>query len=180
MRVARHNSMTILTCGRRMDRSYYRAGSLLCSLVTAMALAVASPAWAAGPFASFDGVWRGSGTVTLPEGQTEKLTCKAYYNAKDAGAGLSIALTCASASYKIELRATLVSAGSEVTGSWEERAFNSEGDITGTVSDAAMDLKVSGTLQANMKVKLESGSQSVAIATDGTGFKSVALELARN
>ncbi len=172
--------MTIPMCGRRMDRSDHVARSLLCSILYAMALALASPAWAAGPFASFDGVWRGSGTVTLPEGQTEELTCKAYYNAKDAGAGLSIALTCASPSNKIELRAALVAAGSKVTGTWEERAFNSEGSVTGTVGDQAMDLSVSGTLQANMKIKLGGASQSVAISTDGKGFKSVALKLGRN
>ena len=172
--------MTIPMCGRWMERKATKLRNLLGALVGAFTFVFAIPASAAGPFASFDGAWRGSGSVTLSEGKKEKLTCKAYYNPKNAGSGLSIALTCASASSKIELRAALVASGSKVSGTWEERAYNSEGQVAGTVNGQSINLSVSVTLQASMKIKLGDSSQSVAIRTDGTGFKSVALTLARN
>jgi hypothetical protein len=144
-----------------------------------LALLVAAPA-AAGPYASLDGAWRGTGSVTLAGGQSEKLTCKAYYRAKDEGETLGIALQCASPSNKIDLRANLVFNGDAVTGTWEERAFNSSGAITGTSTPGQIDLSISGTLQAKMSIAITPAAQSVSISTDGTGFQSVDLQLARN
>jgi hypothetical protein len=149
------------------------------ALLLAFGAALASPVYAAGPFATLDGAWRGGGSVTLLGGQTERLACKAYYNTKDGGAGLGLAISCASPSNKFELWANLKSNGSNVTGSWEERAFNSTGDVTGKASDSAINLSISGTLQATMSIRFASGSQSVSISTDGTGFKSVNLTLSR-
>jgi hypothetical protein len=140
----------------------------------------ASSASAQGTFASFNGTWRGSGNVTLSGGQKEKLTCKAYYNPKDGGAALGIALTCSSQANKIELRANLNSSGNKVSGSWEERAFNSSGSITGSASGNKMNLSISGTLKGTMSISSGGSSQSVNIRTDGTGFKSVSLTLSRS
>lgn len=115
----------------------------------------------------------------MPGGQTEQLTCKAYYNAKNGGADLGIALSCASPSNKIDLRANLAHNGSGVRGSWEERAFNSSGEISGTATAEDIDLAISGTLEAKMKISIGEGAQSVSISTDGTGFQSVKLRLSR-
>lgn len=145
----------------------------------ALAFAAATPAMAEGAFASFGGNWRGSGNITLSGGQKEKLTCKAYYNPKSGGAELGIALTCSSQSNKIELRANLNSSGDKVTGSWEERAFNSSGNITGRANGNKMNLSISGTLTGTMSISTGGGSQSVNINTDGTGFKSVSLTLSK-
>lgn len=132
-----------------------------------------------GAFSGFNGTWRGSGNITLSGGQQEKLTCKAYYNPKNAGAELGLALTCSSQANKIELRATLNSSGSTVSGSWEERAFNSSGSITGKASGNKMNLSISGTLKGTMSISTGGSSQSVSIHTDGTGFKSVSLTLSK-
>lgn len=140
----------------------------------------AAPAAAGTPFPSMQGAWKGVGSVSMPSGQTEKLTCKAYYTTKGEGAVLGLALQCASASNKIDLRADLTYSGGKVSGKWEERAFNSSGDITGKATDSSVSLVISGTLQAQMSISMNSGSQSVSISTDGTGFKSVDLQLARN
>lgn len=139
----------------------------------------ASPAMAEGAFAEFNGAWRGAGNITLSGGQKEKLTCKAYYNPKNGGAELGIALTCSSQASKIELRANLNSSGDKVTGSWEERAFNSSGSVAGKASGSKINLSISGTLTGTMSISSGGSSQSVNIRTDGTGFKSVTLTLSK-
>jgi hypothetical protein len=107
------------------------------------------------------------------------LSCKAYFTTKDAGAGLGIALTCASASNKIDLRAQLMQAGEAIQGTWEERAFNSTGSVSGTFADDRIEMAIDGTIKATMSITLEGKSQLISIATEGQGFRSVDLELVR-
>lgn len=140
----------------------------------------ATSASAQGAFASFNGSWRGSGNITLAGGQKERLTCKAYYNPKNGGAELGLALTCSSQANKIELRANLNSSGNNVSGSWEERAFNSSGSISGKASGDQINLSISGTLKATMSISTGGSKQSVNIRTDGTGFKAVSLTLSKS
>lgn len=141
--------------------------------------ALSLPAMADGAFASFGGTWRGAGSVTLSGGQTERLSCKAYYTPKNSGSELGIALSCASPANKIELRANLNSSGNSVSGSWEERAFNSSGSISGKADGGKMNLSISGTLKGTMSISTGGSSQSVTIRTDGTGFKAVNLKLSK-
>lgn len=149
------------------------------ALATLVGSAVSLPAYADAAFSQFGGTWRGGGNVVLSGGQSEKLTCKAYYTPKNSGAQLGIALSCASQANKIELRANLDSNGNSVSGSWEERAFNSSGSITGSASGSKMTLSISGTLKGTMHISTGGSSQSVTINTDGTGFKSVNLKLSK-
>ncbi len=149
------------------------------ALASMLVVPLASPTLAEGAFAGFNGAWRGSGNITLSGGQKEKLTCKAYYNPKSGGAELGIALTCSSQANKIELRANLSSSGDNVSGSWEERAFNSSGSVTGKASGSKLNLSISGTLKGTMSISAGGSSQSVTIRTDGTGFKSVSLTLSK-
>lgn len=143
------------------------------SVLSATAGAVATS------FQDLAGTWRGVGRVQLLTGQSEALSCKAYFTAKDAGAGLGIALACASASNKIDLRAALTQAGEVITGSWEERSFNSTGSVNGTFANDRIELTIDGTIKATMSITLEGKSQLISIATDGQGFRSVDLELER-
>ena len=57
---------------------------------------------------------------------------RAFYTTKDDGAGLGLAIRCASTSNKIELRATLIYSGGKISGKWEERQFNAGGSVTGS------------------------------------------------
>jgi hypothetical protein len=147
----------------------------LLSLVVGSGAALAAPS-----FTELGGTWLGQGRVHLVSGQSEALSCKAYFTTKEAGAGLGIALSCASASNKIDLRASLVQAGEAISGSWEERSFNSTGSVSGTISEERIDLSIDGTIQATMSITLEGKSQLISISTDGQGFKSVDLELERS
>ncbi len=145
-----------------------------------LALLVQAPVTFATSFQDLAGTWRGNGRVQLLSGQSEALSCKAYFTAKDAGSELGIALACASASNKIDLRAALAQSGEAISGSWEERSFNSTGSVAGTFSADRIDLTIDGTIKATMSITLEGKSQLISIATDGQGFRSVDLELERS
>ena len=109
---------------------------------TAQAPAAKAPSGA--PFAELSGAWTGAGQIRLEGGKTERVTCKAYYTPKDAGAAIGIALRCASTSYSIDLRSNLESVNGRVTGSWEERMFNATGNVTGRASTGNVSVASSG------------------------------------
>ncbi len=56
-----------------------------------------------GPFAGMAGNWSGGGTVTLDDGSSERLRCRATYAVGAGGTGLNLSLTCASDSYRFIL-----------------------------------------------------------------------------
>ena len=76
------------------------------------------------PFAGFDGNWSGNGTVSLSDGSTERIRCKATYKVNGTGNGLKQSLRCASDSYKFDLSSDVVSEGDEITGNWSETSRN--------------------------------------------------------
>lgn len=155
-----------------------------CGLVVGIALGtatqLAAPATAKPQaFVGLSGSWTGNGQIQLDNGSRESLKCKAYYT--DKGDDLGIALRCASSSYKIDLRAQLSAAGSNLKGSWEERQFNAAGNATGQATGNKISLSVvGGGMTASMSVTTTGTSQSVSITTVGTSMKGVSITLARD
>lgn len=131
-------------------------------------------------FAALAGAWGGSGSVKLDNGKTERLKCKGYYNPKAGGSGLGMAINCGNASFKINMRANLKSAGNNITGTWEEREFNQVGNISGVKTESGFSLKFSGAISGSMSVSTNGGSQTVSISTGGPGFRGVNLQFAKN
>src|ERR1700746_2925637 len=68
-------------------------------------------AQSSGPFTGFDGAWTGTGTVSLSDGSTEHIRCKAQYKVSSTGTGLKQSLDCASDSYKFDLTSEGTSQG---------------------------------------------------------------------
>lgn len=160
------------------------ARSTTTPMITALvagALALgAQPASADAPFSALVGTWSGSGQVRLENGKSEGIKCKAYYTSKDGGQGLSLAFRCASASNKIDMRATLASTGSAVSGSWEERTFNAAGNVAGKVDGSSINLSINGGgLTGSMSVSFGGNNQSVLISTEGSAFKGLRISLQR-
>lgn len=150
------------------------------AVAAAMAILTSAAAAAENPFPSLTGSWSGSGHVRLANGQTEALKCKAYYTSKSGGSGLGLAIRCASASNKIDMRASLEYSGGSVSGSWEERSFNAAGNVTGKASGNRLSLSINGGgLTGSMSVTTSGTSQSVNISTEGVGFKGVSIDLSR-
>lgn len=135
---------------------------------------------AEGPFPRLAGSWSGNGTVHLEQGKSEQISCRAYYNAKSAGADLALAIRCASSSYKIEMRATLSQQNGQVTGQWEERTFNAAGAVSGRATDSSLNLAISGAVSGSMSVTSSEASQRIEIKTVGTGLAGVTISLARS
>jgi hypothetical protein len=140
----------------------------------------AAVARAEGAFPRLAGSWSGSGTVHLDQGKSEQITCRAYYNAKSAGADLALAIRCASSSYKIEMRATLSQQNGQVTGQWEERTFNAAGSVSGRATDTSLNLAIRGAVSGTMSVTSSDASQRIEIKTVGSGLSGVTISLARS
>lgn len=142
--------------------------------------AVPGLAAAATPFGSFEGTWSGGGRIVLDGGSSERLSCRASYNPRSGGSSLGMSIRCASASYKIELRASLVSSGSTVSGSWEERTFNAGGSVTGRNTGSALNLSFKGNVSGAMSVNVGGRQQRVSITSNGGGFQSVSISLSKS
>jgi hypothetical protein len=97
------------------------------------------------------------------------------------GAELGLALRCASASNKIELRANLTSSGNRVSGSWEERAFNATGSVSGHASGNRLNLSIDGGgFSGSMAVTTTGKSQVIAESTQGIALRGVNVNLQRD
>ncbi len=148
--------------------------------MTAMFAGVSSAA-AESPFASLAGTWSGAGQIKLEGGKSENIRCKAYYTTNAGGAGLGMAIRCASASNKIEMRASLTYADGKVSGNWEERTFNAAGQVSGKAAANNLSLSIDGGgLNGSMSVRLGSTSQLVSISTTGSAFRGLNLSLSRS
>ena len=169
----------MLRVARSVARSWRRAVAAVGIALLAMGVAVTSAE--AGPFDTFGGSWSGSGNVRLDGGRTEGLKCKAYYSPRTGGASMGLALRCASASNKIDLRATLNSRGSRVTGNWEERTFNVGGSASGQVAGNSIRLTIdAGILSGSMSVVTNGRSQTISVRTDGSALRGVHINLRRD
>jgi len=132
-----------------------------------------------GAFARFGGSWSGSGQIRLEQGQREGIRCSAHYVPRNGGTALGLSLRCASASGRVELRASLSSRGSRVTGTWEERSFGLSGRISGSASGSSLRLAFRGGLSGSMIVTTSGRSQSFSVRTDASALKSVSVSLRR-
>ena len=136
---------------------------------------------AAGPFDTLGGSWSGAGNIRLEDGRTEGLKCKAYYSPRSGGVSMGLALRCASASSKIELRATLNSTGSRIAGNWEERTFNVGGSASGQANGNTIRLAIdAGVLAGSMSVVTNGQSQTISVRTDGAALRGVHINLRRD
>lgn len=116
----------------------------------------------------------------LEGGRREDIRCNAYYTPRDGGAGIGLAIRCASPDYKIELRSQLVHDGKQVKGSWEERTFNAAGDVTGRASQNQIQLQISGgAVNGSMSVSTSGSNQTVLITTTGSTLQGVSIKLHR-
>jgi hypothetical protein len=157
-------------------------GSILGAVAILAASAFSTPSQAqSGPFNGLAGVWSGAGSVTLDDGSSERIRCKATYAVGEGGRGLNQTLTCASDSYKFDFRTNVIAAeGNEVTGSWSEISRNISGTIQGRSGNGLIQVTASAAgFSANIAVSTHGNRQSVSIKSEGA-FKSATINLARS
>ena len=97
-------AMKLMDCGHARPRLAWFKHIASGMLATAVVCAP-SPTRAAALSDGTNGTWYGRGRVTFEGTNSEELTCRAYYT-RD-GSVLSVAIRCASASYKTEIRSKL-------------------------------------------------------------------------
>ena len=139
----------------------------------------AAHAQATGPFAGLAGVWTGAGTVTLDDGATERIRCRATYAVGAGGNGLQQTLTCASDSYKFSLTTNVTAQGSAISGTWAETSRNIQGTIEGRASPGAIQVTANAPgFSANISLRTTGNKQSVTIRADSQ-FKGASISLTR-
>jgi hypothetical protein len=121
-----------------------------------------------GPFAGFDGIWSGNGTVALSDGTTERIRCKADYKVSDSGMGLKQSLRCASDSYKFDLTSDVRSQGDRITGLWSEASRNLNGNLQGTAGGGQIEVFVEAAgFAASLTLRANGNRQTVQISSKG-------------
>jgi hypothetical protein len=145
-----------------------------------VALGSMADAQSAGAFTGMAGVWSGSGTVSLDNGQSERIRCKATYAVSSDGTGLNQTLTCASDSYKFDLKSNVLAKAGVLSGTWSEASRNVSGSLEGRASSGQFDVVVSApTFTANLSLTTQGNKQKVTIRSEGA-FRSASISLARS
>ena len=131
------------------------------------------------PFLGLSGHWSGGGTVTLTNGATERLRCKAAYTVNPTGKALQQTLRCASDSYKVEISSNVISEGGSLSGSWAEATRGVSGNISGRASSAEIMANVAAAgFAARLDVRTHGDRQSVTIRPQGgTEVSAVSIAL---
>lgn len=171
-------SKTLLGSSRVRDAA--RLMSVL-TLVGGVALwsdgASASPV---GPFDKFVGSWGGAGQVAGVNGSVEKIRCRATYSTP-ANQQLSQSLTCASDSYRIQIRSFVVAEGQSVEGHWEEATRQVTGHLAGTIADGRFEGSVSGAaFTAGLSLNTAGRKQTVVITPNAGDISRVSIVLSRD
>lgn len=133
-----------------------------------------------GAFSGMAGVWSGSGTVSLDNGQSERIRCRATYAVSSDGTGLNQTLTCASDSYKFDLKSNVIAQGGVLSGTWNESSRNVGGNLKGKAHSGHFDVVVSApSFTANLSMTTTGNKQRVSIRSEGA-FKSASISLSRS
>ena len=128
-------------------------------------------------FAGMAGTWAGSGTVTLDDGSSERIRCRASY--KVAGASMEMVLTCASDAYRFNLLAAVVAQGGEVTGNWSETSRNVGGSIQGRGANGSFQVIAQAAgFSASIALKTTGTKQQIAMKADSQ-FRAANITLSK-
>ena len=132
------------------------------------------------PFAGFNGSWSGTGTVSLSDGTTEHIRCKADYKVNSSGLNLKQSLHCASDSYKFDLSSDVTSQGDRISGNWSEASRNVFGNLQGTAGGGQIDVFVEASgFAANLTLRTSGNRQTVQISSKGD-IRGVNITLVRS
>jgi hypothetical protein len=134
----------------------------------ALLLSVSAGHAQSSPFAGFSGTWSGNGKVSLSDGSSERLRCRATYTVDGSGRALRQTLRCASDSYKFDLSSNVTSNGNNITGSWSETSRNIVGNLQGTAGGGQINVAVEAVgFSAHLTLRTNGNKQTVQISSPG-------------
>jgi hypothetical protein len=154
---------------------------LILAVVTLFAAFVSGSASYAqsGPFAGMAGNWSGGGTVTLDDGSSERLRCRATYAVGAGGTGLNLSLTCASDSYKFILSSNVVAQGGALSGTWSESSRGVSGNLEGRGGNGNFQVVANApNFAANLSLATQGNRQSIVISA-AAQFRGANIALTR-
>ncbi len=150
------------------------------AVVAALMLSVSAGHAQSRPFAGFDGAWSGNGTVSLSDGSTERIRCRADYKVNGTGQGLKQSLRCASDSYKFDLSSDVTSQGERISGNWTEANRNIFGNLQGTAGGGKIDVLVEAPgFTASLMLRTSGNRQIVQISSKGD-IRGVSITMVRS
>jgi hypothetical protein len=133
-----------------------------------------------GPFAGMAGVWSGSGAITLDDGSSERIRCRATYAVNASGSGLNQSLVCASDSYKFDLKADVAAERGSLSGTWSESSRNINGSLQGHAGSGNFRVLASAPgFSADISLVTRGNTQNVSIA-GSSSFKGATITLHRS
>jgi hypothetical protein len=161
--------------------------STVFGIATALALTVGAHAQAQRTtatlptgFDSMAGRWTGEGTIRTTNGGSERIRCRATYQAY-AENGLRQELLCASDSYKFEVRSDFVQKSGAISGQWAETSRNLSGNVSGKANGNTIQAKVEGGgFAAQLSVATNGNRQAVTIVPQGTDVVEVTVNMSRS
>ena len=133
-----------------------------------------------GAFAGMAGNWSGGGTITLDDGSTERVRCRATYAVRADGNAINQTLTCASDSFKFNLASNVIAQGTALSGTWSESIRNASGNLEGRGGGGSFQVIASGPgFTANISLTTRGNKQSVVIRSEGA-FRVTSISLTRS
>ncbi len=121
--------------------------------------------------------WSGSGTVTLDDGSTERISLPGQI-CPDRPT-MEMSLTCASDAYKFNLGANVRAEGSAITGSWSETSRNISASLQGRGGGGNFEVVASAAgFNANIALKTSGNRQSVTMRADSQ-FRGANISMSR-
>lgn len=158
-----------------------RVSSLATTTTVLTALIVAGAAHAAmSPFRAIAGSWAGGGTLSMQNGEQQRLRCRAAYDVGAGGDQLRLNIRCASDSYNIDLSSDVAYRSGEISGQWSEASHNATGTIEGHAAGDRIEAQARGqTFSAGLALTTRGNRQVISIRPAGTEVTDVSLEMRR-
>src|SRR3954452_3645938 len=163
-----------------MMRSVLRSAILAVAACAGPVLFCSASHAQSGPFAGMAGVWAGGGTITLDDGSSERIRCRATYAVGNGGNGLNQSLTCASDSYRFNLSSNVTARGGVLSGTWTESSRNVNGNVEGSGGNGNFQVVASAPgFNANLSIRTSGNRQTVAIRSE-SAFRSASITMNRS
>lgn len=158
--------------------NFLRKALLASGLLLIPAHAYADPRMG-GPFSGLAGRWSGSGTITMANGASERIRCRATSFVDSNGEAMRQTLRCASQSYRLDISSDVVSEGGSVSGQWAETTRGVSGSVYGRSSAGGIFANIMGAnFAASLYVRNQGDRQSVTIRPSaGTDVAAVSIAL---
>jgi hypothetical protein len=141
----------------------------------------ASAALAAGVFSPFAGNWRGSGRISDVNGKSEALSCKANMAPSPDGIAMTLALVCASDSYRVDFHSDLYTDGERLQGTWSETTRNASGNVRGQIRPEVINARTEAPgFDAEIVIHVVGGKRlDVSLNAHGTSINRVQVSMRR-